>query len=790
LDFRVQAREAFKAPTLTLTLIRILGEAALNEAVKSGGDDFDANEFESLKAIIVQVLKFLPTTWVPASSSHGTKRIVEEEEEEEEEEEGKSTPMNSFSRGRASRLRNRQRIVYDEEDDEENDDDRAFIDDNGDDDDDDDDDEDAMGEDDEEAEIRELPCSVLDEDDVDFDIETNEGMSEEDDDDDVREEMKGDYDMSRRGHESYMTHAHRGEFESFAKQLYKMLDAMELPKTNPLDDLINRLGGSSKVAEMSGRKLRLAEDEDGQIHHEKRAKSMGVSQDKLNLIERGEFMSGKKLVAVISEAASCGISLQADRRVGNQRRRVHMTLQLAWSADQTIQQLGRSHRSNQASAPIYRLFVTEMGGERRFAASVSRRLAAMGALMKGDRKAADATDLSAFNYSGTYGTNALKQIIERVALVGSSSLVRYEQAVTSTFAVGNEGERSHLEMKQFLKNCGEQLISVGIDCTNLRVEKKTMPITKFLNRLLGLKCKMQNDLFQYFSDEFDREAAEAKRAGKADEGVVDVQGKVTLVESTAERPNPELMDIDRTCAVGNFKGATTTHTTLSIDQGMSFSEALAMVTKHDKKSELLERGDRVTLLSHGGTYRSKGSSKQSLEAAIWKVDHNTGQAIVIHSGINGESKKNHKEEVEVKDLTPVPHVRWFKTYNQSQFGDQEMGGVSVAILQVSQTDPQGWIDPKYRIFKPGTGTQSGFDVASVLLKKRNVGNGDGGYKWVDNRIRITQDEVEPMWNTQYEALASQCAHGETCARGGYPNCHHGCRHRTLGILAGATLGIH
>uniref|UniRef100_A0A672I3T9 Protein strawberry notch homolog 2 n=1 Tax=Salarias fasciatus TaxID=181472 RepID=A0A672I3T9_SALFA len=262
----------------------------------------------------------------------------------------------------------------------------------------------------------------------------------------------------------------------------------ELP-LNTLDELIDKFGGPDKVSEMTGRKGRVVRRLDGSVRYESRAEQ-GLTIDHINIKEKDRFMSGEKLVAIISEAASSGISLQADKRVKNQRRRVHMTLELPWSADRAIQQFGRTHRSNQVTAPEYIFLISELAGERRFASIVAKRLESLGALTHGDRRATESRDLSKYNFE-----NKVRR--------------RKQISLFLSFSIFPE-----------MKN---GMIDVGIFCRESRFgisTEKDCSITKFLNRILGLEVHKQNHLFQYFTDNFDYLIEKDKKEGKYDMGIL------------------------------------------------------------------------------------------------------------------------------------------------------------------------------------------------------------------------------------------------------------------------------
>uniref|UniRef100_A0A2K6LC24 Protein strawberry notch homolog 1 n=1 Tax=Rhinopithecus bieti TaxID=61621 RepID=A0A2K6LC24_RHIBE len=341
-----------------------------------------------------------------------------------------------------------------------------------------------------------------------------------------------------------------------AQQMKKdLLDKLEklaedLPP-NTLDELIDELGGPENVAEMTGRKGRVVSNDDGSISYESRSE-LDVPVEILNITEKQRFMDGDKNIAIISEAASSGISLQADRRAKNQRRRVHMTLELPWSADRAIQQFGRTHRSNQVTAPEYVFLISELAGEQRFASIVAKRLESLGALTHGDRRATESRDLSRFNFDNKYGRNALEIVMK--------SIVNLDSPMVSP-PPDYPGE--------FFKDVRQGLIGVGLINVEdrsgiLTLDKDYNNIGKFLNRILGMEVHQQNALFQYFADTLTAVVQNAKKNGRYDMGILDLGSGDEKVRKS---------DVKKFLTPGYSTSGHVELYTISVERGMSWEEA-------------------------------------------------------------------------------------------------------------------------------------------------------------------------------------------------------------------------
>ncbi|OXA36832.1 Protein strawberry notch 1 [Folsomia candida] len=272
--------------------------------------------------------------------------------------------------------------------------------------------------------------------------------------------------------------------------LKRIEDSMnDLPK-NTLDYLIYKFGAPSKVAE--GEKKRLIKT-GGKVINQKRDDGVRGNLEATSI-------RGKKFI--ISEAASCGISLHSDRRVVNKRRRVHITLELPWSAESAIQQFGRTHRSNQINAPEYVLLASELAGEHRFTSLVAKRLESLGALTHGDRRAND-RDLSHFHIDNTYGQAALKNVMGYI----TGEHVDCEPV---------------FEIPNFRNDVTRSLTGAGLISPNGTMNIASLTISKFLNRIMGTNLAIQKSLFRYFTDSLETLVSRAKSEGTFDRGILDL----------------------------------------------------------------------------------------------------------------------------------------------------------------------------------------------------------------------------------------------------------------------------
>ena len=194
------------------------------------------------------------------------------------------------------------------------------------------------------------------------------------------------------------------------------------PIATALDAIIERFG-VDEVAEVTGRTRRLIIGGDGRQKLQSRS-------PRANVAETQAFMDGTKRILVFSEAGGTGRSYHADLAARNQARRVHFLLEPGWRADAAIQGLGRTNRTNQASAPLFRPVTTDVRGERRFISTIARRLDSLGALTRGQRQTGGQNLFDpADNLESTYAKEALHRWFGLLftAKLEAVSLGRFEE---------------------------------------------------------------------------------------------------------------------------------------------------------------------------------------------------------------------------------------------------------------------------------------------------------------------------------------------------------------------------
>ncbi|MCC5659130.1 strawberry notch family protein [Nostoc sp. XA010] len=256
--------------------------------------------------------------------------------------------------------------------------------------------------------------------------------------------------------------------------------------------------GHKQIAEVTGRSKRVLKDESGRLFVDSRGGGA-------NIAETAAFMQGDKQILIFSDAGGTGRSYHADLNAANRKRRSHYLLEAGWRADNAIQGLGRSHRTNQASAPVFRPVTTNVIGERRFISTIARRLDSLGALTRGQRQTGgngifEAKD----NLESNYAEHALYELFKQI-FQG-----RFYEVSLGTF---------------------EQMTGLSLTSHEGGMKIDLPPLRQFLNRLLALRIDMQNIIFERFELLLSQQIEAAIAAGVYEMGVETLRAERFTVES-------------------------------------------------------------------------------------------------------------------------------------------------------------------------------------------------------------------------------------------------------------------
>lgn len=278
------------------------------------------------------------------------------------------------------------------------------------------------------------------------------------------------------------------------------------PIKTGLDALLDHFG-ADRVAEVTGRTKRLVSTADGRQKLETRS-------PRVNRVEAARFMDGDKRILVFSDAGGTGRSYHASKAAKNQQQRVHFLLEPGWRADRAIQGLGRTHRTHQASTPLFRPVTTDCKGELRFTSTIARRLDTLGALTRGQRQ--------------TGGQNLFDPADNLESDYAREALVTW-------FHLLQGGKLKSTNLCDFCARTGLELLDQdGV------LKEDLPPIQRWLNRLLALPIAIQNSIFEEFLALVETRVAAAREAGTLDVGVETmIVETATIIDDTLLRTDAD-----------------------------------------------------------------------------------------------------------------------------------------------------------------------------------------------------------------------------------------------------------
>ena len=489
------------------------------------------------------------------------------------------------------------------------------------------------------------------------------------------------------------------------EMLLDKLGSIKVP-ASALDMIINHFG-VDMVAENTGRKRRV-------VIKDGKAKEENIANKKEADVTA--FQNGDKRIIIFSKAGGTGKSYHADKSAKNQQHRIHYLLQAGWEANKAVQGFGRSHRSNQVSAPTFILVTTDLKGQMRFISTIAKRLDQLGALTKGQRQ------------TGSQGLFAADDNLENA--FAADVLSTYYITLAKNGVSGIPDGVAIIE-KLGLKN--KILNEYGQIITNA---PELREINKFLNRILSLECHEQNTVFEGYAERLHTATERAMQNGILDKGLENYRADKVVLN--------EIQDI----RIDRNTGATTKYYSL---------------TAHDKIipvqfSEIYQNSS-----SFAGFYQNKNTG--AVRAAFrtssttdergnitdnYRLTGQNGNEYLPQNRFENNWDKLTNKKAETLWNTAISELPEFSTKNLHLIGGavlpvwDKLPAENVRIYRVLTTDgdmligrviPEQIID--VTLTKLGASRKKEKIETEDLIK--NIKNGDTVY--LDNNWRIIQKKV-------------------------------------------------